>query len=172
MNPKKITQYEQILGRKLNEKETQRFLQVQKILEIHDNDALWDMICIMEYYTKFCLDTPVKIESILTNFSENLRPHAEATKSNIISQNLRMSHIFLGGLLAVLFYLLGYFSSQNNFNIFQIIKIFLASSSAILSIIFAKKYVQYALQANKKWFKCVVLAILFLLITLIFLFIL
>ncbi len=160
MNEAKLQQYEQILGHRLSETEKQRILQMKNIFEIHDNDALWDIILIMEYYSKFCLDVPTRIEDILKRFPDT------ATLSNAVpytnqEQTSRPPISSDWVLWAIAFFIFGYMFAKNEVDgSLHIAQYIFASISFLLCVYYSKKYLQTALSSDKIWIKYACYALL------------
>ncbi len=166
MNEVKIQKYEQILGRKLDEKEIQRLRQIKDIFEIHENDALWDMIIIMEYYARLCEDIPRKIDEIFSTQSLHENYNDEEliinTKRYAKKHENRIFKGLFGIIFALLLILIGFFLAKFELNLIQIIKLFFASISGLLCLYFSINYIKYVLNSDKKWVTNAGLALLFL----------
>ncbi len=162
MNEIKIQKYEQILGRKLDKKEVQRLRQIKDIFEIHENDALWDMIIIMEYYARLCEDIPRKIDEIFLAKSLHENYNDEELIINTKKHENRIFKGLLEIIFALLLILIGFFLAKFELNLIQIIKLFFTSISGLLCLYFSVNYIKYALNSDKKWVTNAGLALLFL----------
>ena len=77
MNAECINHLEELLDRKLTEKEQERFRRIKDILKISDNDALWDILIAMEYQRTYYEDLPQKIHSVTEEICQDIKSLAE-----------------------------------------------------------------------------------------------
>ena len=62
MNENFLDRYQRLAGRTLTEKEILRLREIKDALSISDNDAVWDILILLDYHRKFCEEMPVEIE--------------------------------------------------------------------------------------------------------------
>ncbi len=151
MNEIKIRKYEQILGKKLEDKEIQRLSQIKDIFEIHDNDALWDIVIIMEYYTRLCEAIPEQIKNILSAQPKHENSADPDLTGRLNGNKFRLLQIFFGLSIALISISIGYFFAKKNFELMQFIKIILIGISCLSCIYFSANYIKFALNSDKKW---------------------
>lgn len=68
---------EKILGRELEQPEKERFQRIKEILQIADNDALWDVLIAMEYQRTYYEALPEKISNTTSKIFDDLGQAAE-----------------------------------------------------------------------------------------------
>ena len=61
MDARKAAQLEALLGRELSADEKDRLRRIKDVLQISDNDALWDLLVAMEYQKAYYEDLPNKV---------------------------------------------------------------------------------------------------------------
>ena len=67
-----LEKIEAILGRELMAEEKSRLEKTKTILGIDDQDAVWDIITIFEYYGDLCKKAPREIDASISKFSDKL----------------------------------------------------------------------------------------------------
>jgi hypothetical protein len=61
MNAERITRLEKLLNRELSAEEKERLRRIQDMLQISDEDSLWDILTAMEYQRAYYEELPQKI---------------------------------------------------------------------------------------------------------------
>lgn len=97
-----LAKIENILGRKLNPEEELRLQKLGKIFELRDDDALWDLIMIIEGHRESCLRNSEKIEDILNKFKEQLPKIKSTNYAESANFSVLNSFIILPIIVAVL----------------------------------------------------------------------
>lgn len=57
-----INKLTRLLGRELTQEEQDRFLRCKEILQVSDDDAIWDLLAAMEYQRTYYEELPARIE--------------------------------------------------------------------------------------------------------------
>lgn len=78
MNENFLDRYQRLAGRTLTEKETLRLREIKDALSISDNDAVWDILILLDYHRKFCEEMPVEIEKKMQHILGEIEKSAEA----------------------------------------------------------------------------------------------
>ncbi len=164
-----IEKYEEVIGRKLSNEEENKILKVKNVFNIHENDALWEIIIIFDYFTKICQDTPSQVESILKEFTQNNKNNEIEYTVQSNDNKINLSHIIYLILSSIFFTFLGYNLANYNFTVLLLLaKVFLTGLSFLVTLFFAVQYIKYALASNKKWIKSIFYSALALASTLFF----
>lgn len=77
MNADKIDQLEILLARKLSEEEIARLRRIKNVLEIPEDDALWDILAAMEYQRAYYEELPQKIAAASAEILQKISVAAE-----------------------------------------------------------------------------------------------
>lgn len=77
MDARKAAQLEALLGRELGTDEKDRLRRIKDVLQISDNDALWDLLVAMEYQKAYYEDLPEKITCAATKACAEISGVAE-----------------------------------------------------------------------------------------------
>lgn len=77
MNKEKIIRLERILERNLSAQEVERLQRIQDVMDISDNDGLWDVITALEYQRNFYNVLPEKIAQATADIFKELSVAAE-----------------------------------------------------------------------------------------------
>ncbi|MCQ2363753.1 MAG: hypothetical protein MJ041_05440 [Acidaminococcaceae bacterium] len=72
-----LNRIETILGRELGQEEKERYLRVKEILQVSDNDAIWDLLVAMEYQRTFYEALPAQIRETAGQIVADLKQAAE-----------------------------------------------------------------------------------------------
>ncbi len=97
MEVKKI---ENILERKLNQAEIERFQRIESLLGIKDNDALWTIIIALEYQRDYYQALPEKIQKIVDEVQ------IKSVLGNLIQEPLPTSYKIIFSTFSLFFMLL------------------------------------------------------------------
>lgn len=81
MKSEKIEKIQKLLNRQLRDSEIERLNRIQEVIEISDNDALWDIIIALEYHRAYYEELPQKIASLAgqIKFDDSSRKMAHAS---------------------------------------------------------------------------------------------
>lgn len=77
MDARKAAQLEALLGRELSADEKDRLRRIKDVLQISDNDALWDLLVAMEYQKAYYEDLPEKVTCAATKACAEISDAAE-----------------------------------------------------------------------------------------------
>ncbi len=77
MSATTIARLEKILGRTLEQDEKDRLLRIKDILQLADNDAMWDLLVAMEYQRTYYEAIPAKINEATTKAVQDISTVAE-----------------------------------------------------------------------------------------------
>lgn len=77
MSTEIIPRLEKIIGRKLTQDEKDRLLRIKEILQLSDNDALWDLLVAMEYQRTYYEAIPAKINEATSKAVQDITTVAE-----------------------------------------------------------------------------------------------
>lgn len=113
MNKTHVQRLEKLLERALTEEETARLRRIKNVLEIADDDAIWDVLAAMEYQRVYYEDLPAKIagaaEAILNKIGAAATGNCASNKSPLsrfpaslpdMAALLPVAFLFLTALLA------------------------------------------------------------------------
>jgi hypothetical protein len=78
MNKAHIQRLEKLLERALTAEEISRLRRIKTVLEIDDNDAIWDVLAAMEYQRAYYEELPQKIATASTDILRGISDAAEA----------------------------------------------------------------------------------------------
>ena len=78
MNTEHIKRLEKLTGRKLSGDEVARLGRIQSVLNLTDNDALWDVLAALEYQRTFYEALPAKVAAASTEILQGISDAAKA----------------------------------------------------------------------------------------------
>lgn len=73
-----LDRYQRLAGRTLSEKEILRLQEIKEALSISNNDALWDILIVLDYHKKFCEEMPAAVEKKMQTILKEIEKSAEA----------------------------------------------------------------------------------------------
>ena len=85
MNTEHIKRLEMLTGRQLNAGEVARLGRIQSVLNLTDNDALWDVLTALEYQRVYYEALPVKITAATKELLQGMNAGArDPSTANIL----------------------------------------------------------------------------------------